>query len=338
MSNKKIVLTGIKPTGEIHLGNLLGAIKPALDLTRDQSYTHYLFVADYHALSVARDPVELKKLSLSVAASWLAFGLDPKQVIFYRQSDVPEIMEINWILTCMTSKGLMNRAHAYKALVQENEQAGREDIDHNIGMGIYSYPILMAADILAFDADLVPVGKDQLQHIEIARDIAQRFNHHYDKSGVGLKLPTALTQTAGSFIVGLDGRKMSKSYGNTIGVFENEKRLRKLVMKIQTDSTPPEAPKDPSQSHIFDIFKAVATPSETSELERRYHAGIAWGEAKQVLFEKLNEFLRSPREEYNRLMNEPTEIEQLLHEGSIKARVKACEVLDRLKKLIGISF
>lgn len=335
MTNKKIVLTGIKPTGEIHLGNFIGAIKPALELAHDSQYKNYLFVADYHAFTVMHDPAELKHATYSVAATWLALGLDPDKICFYRQSDVPQIMELNWILTCMTSKGLMNRAHAYKALTQANEEAGREDLDHNIGMGIYSYPILMAADILCFDANFVPVGRDQVQHIEIARDIAQRLNHHM-KNDV-LILPDAMVPTVGHSVPGLDGRKMSKSYNNSIPLFVPEKKLRKLIMKIATDSTPPEAPKDPNTSTIFDIYSALASETEIKALAQHYQRGIGWGEAKQVLFEKVNEVLAPCRERYEYLMSNTDEIDTILAKGAEEAKAKAQEVLDRVKKSIGIS-
>jgi len=330
----KTVLTGVKPTGEIHLGNYLGAIKPAIEMSLDPNYQNFLFIADYHAFTAVHDAKELQESIYHVACAWLALGVDPIKVIFYRQSDVKAIFEINWILNCMTSKGLMNRAHAYKALVQQNIDEGRAEEDHNIGMGIYSYPILMAADILSFDADYIPVGKDQVQHIEIARDIAQRINHHF---GDVLKLPAAMVPKTGHSVVGLDGRKMSKSYGNTIPLFLPEKKLQKLINRITTDSTPPEAPKDPAQSNIFEIYSAMATPEEIEHLRKRYQVGISWGEAKAILFEKVNSVVAGPRAKYEELINNKPYIDQILQEGAKKASVKAEEVLARLRTAIGIS-
>ena len=241
------VLTGIKPTGTIHLGNLVGAIRPALRLA-EQGLDAMYFIADYHALTTVQPPehtaADMQQLVYEIAAAWLAFGLDPERVVFYRQSDIPELFELTWVFDCFTSKGWMNKAHAYKALIAD--KSPDEDVDAGINMGVYSYPMLMAADIIAFDVDLVPVGKDQVQHVEIARDIAQRINSAYGNDL--LRLPRAKLEEHAAVLPGLDGRKMSKSYGNVIPLFAPAKQLEKLIMKIATDSTPPEAPKDPETS------------------------------------------------------------------------------------------
>ena len=278
------VLTGIKPTGSPHVGNLLGAIRPALRLV-DEGLDAMYFIADYHALTSIHDRAQLSHLTHEVAATWLALGLDPARVTFYRQSDVPEVFELTWILDCFTAKGWMNKAHAYKAVVQANQEAGNADADAGVNMGLYSYPVLMAADILAFDVDYVPVGKDQVQHIEIARDIAQKINHTY-KAEV-LKLPAAKLEAHSAIVPGLDGKKMSKSYGNTVPLFATAKELKKTINRIVTDSTPPEQPKDPEASTIFQIYKAVATPDEVRALADRYRSGIGWGDAKNALYERL---------------------------------------------------
>jgi len=243
MANQLTLLTGIKTTGTPHLGNFAGAIRPAIEASRNPGVRAYYFLADYHALINVWDPDAMARSTLEIAAAWLALGLDPERCVLYRQSDIPEIFELTWMLSCLTAKGLMNRAHAYKAAVAENEAAGlAEDPDRGITMGLYNYPVLMAADILMFKADRVPVGRDQLQHLEMTRDIAARFNHHF---GEHLALPEALIQDESAVIAGLDGRKMSKSYGNVIPIFGTSKQLRKLIMRIKTDSSPPEAPKDP---------------------------------------------------------------------------------------------
>lgn len=330
---KKTLITGIKPTNAPHLGNYLGAIRPALDLAEDPQFRSLLFVADYHALTVVHDAKLLKQWTYEVAATWLACGLNPDNTVIYKQSDVPEVFELSWILSCMTAKGLMNRAHAYKAKVQENEEAGKADVDFGVNMGLYTYPILMAADILLFDVDVVPVGEDQVQHVEIARDIAQRFNNTF---GETLKVPVHMVREGVKTVPGLDGRKMSKSYGNHIPLFCDEKTLRKLVMKIKTDSSPPEAPKNPDDSLIMDIFKAFATSQEVEDLVARYRAGIGWGEAKQILFEKLNSVLAPKRDHFNDLLSHPAEIDRVLAEGAKKAREMAKSVLNRARQAIGI--
>ncbi len=329
----KRVLTGIKSTGQPHLGNYLGAMRPAIQMTKklDQQES-YLFIPDYHSLISVHDGNELRQSNYMVAATWIACGLDPDKTVVYRQSDVPEIFELNWILSCFTPKGFMNRAHAYKARLQDNEEQGRSDLDTGVSMGLYNYPVLMAADILLFSADEVPVGEDQVQHIEFARDIAQKFNHAY---GDILKLPKPVISLAKT-IPGLDGRKMSKSYNNHIPVFAPEKKLRKLVMKIKTDSSAPEDPKDPSQSTIFDLFKEFSSKDEQLDLAKRYETGIGWGEAKQALFEKMNEELAPKREVYEVTMADIDALEKVLAAGAEKARVVARKLLGEVRSAIGV--
>ncbi len=279
----KTYLTGIKPTGMPHIGNVAGAILPAIKASENNQKDRFLyFIADYHSLTSTRDPAELKKYVIEVAATWLAFGLDPKKVIFYKQSDVPEIFELNWILSCLTPKGDLNRAHSYKDCVQKNKEKD-EDPDHGVSMGLFNYPVLMSADILLFGTHYVPVGKDQIQHIEIARSIAQRFNVLYKKN-IFIE-PKELVAEESAVIVGLDGRKMSKSYDNTIPALIPEKKLQKLIYKITTDSLPPEAPKDPHTSHIFELYKTFATKEKTNLLEQRFREGIAWGACeRRIIF------------------------------------------------------
>lgn len=328
------VLTGIKPTGSPHIGNLLGAIRPALALA-NQGLEAMYFIADYHALTTIKDAKELRQLTYEVAAAWLAFGLDPERTLFYRQSDIPEIFELAWVFTCFTSKGWMNKAHAYKAIVAEREAAGETDVDAAINMGLYCYPILMAADILAFDVDLVPVGRDQVQHVEIARDIGQRINHTYGREV--LRLPKAKIDDNTATVPGIDGRKMSKSYGNQIPLFAPPKQLKKIVSSIVTDSLPPEAPKDPDSSTIFAIYKAIATPEETRALAERFRAGIGWGDAKKLLFERIEAEVAEARTRYEALMADTAKIDALLAAGAAKARVTARATLDRVRSAIGIA-
>ena len=328
----KIILTGIKPTGRIHLGNYIGAIKPALELANNSEYKAAYFIADYHGLTKIHDGDEMKKLSYMNAATWLALGLDPNKVIFYRQSDIPEIFELNWILACFTSKGLMNRAHTYKTMVETNKENHR-DIDQGINMGVFSYPILMAADILLFKTETVPVGKDQIQHVEIARDIAESFNHIYGDTFV---LPNYRVQESTSVLPGLDGRKMSKSYNNTIPLFEEPNQLFKLINRIKTDSLPAEAEKNPDQSIIFKLFKEFASPIEIANMRNRFVTGIGWGEAKKELFVVMNQFLEEPREKYNKLMASPKKLDEILHYGAEKAREVSQPFLKEIKRKIGL--
>jgi tryptophanyl-tRNA synthetase len=327
----EVVLTGIKPTGVPHIGNYVGAIKPAVAASTKPGALLYFFLADYHA--VGGDANAVARSTLEIAASWLAVGLDPHKVVFYRQSDVPEILELTWILHCVTAKGLMNRAHAYKAAVAENEAVPDRDPDQGIMMNLYSYPMLMAADILLFKAAKVPVGKDQKQHVEMARDIAQRFNHNFGDTFV---LPDAVIGEHVATLPGLDGRKMSKSYGNVIPLFTDDKALRKLVMKIKTNSLEPGQPKDPADSALFDIYRAFATDDEAAAIRARYAQGIAWGEMKQVLFERINVELAPARAEYDRLLAAPGEVEALLQRGAEKARAVSRPFIAEIRKRIGI--
>ncbi|NIK76488.1 tryptophanyl-tRNA synthetase [Paenibacillus castaneae] len=330
MANK-IVLTGIKPTGKVHIGNYIGAIKPALQLANHTDYTSLYFIADYHGLTFIQDRNEFNQLSYGIAATWLALGLDPEKVVFYRQSDVPEIFELSWILSCTASKGLMNRAHAYKAIRDMNEQS-EIDPDTGVNMGLFTYPILMAADILLFQSDLVPVGKDQIQHVEIARDIAESFNRTF---GEAFKLPHYLVDDNTAVIPGLDGRKMSKSYNNTIPLFESSDMLSKLINKIKTDSIPPTEPKNPDSSSIFTLYSEFAEQDQVARMRNRFESGISWGEAKNELFQVMNSFLERPRNKYDELLANPEQIDAILSHGAQKARAIAAPLLEKVKKQIG---
>lgn len=330
---KKRVLTGVTTTGIPHLGNYVGAIRPAIAAAADPAAESFLFLADYHGIIKCHDPEVIHASTQAVAATWLACGLDPERTTFYRQSDIPEVPELNWILTCITAKGLMNRAHAYKAAVQANLDAGQTDQDHGVEMGLYSYPILMSADILMFNAHEVPVGRDQIQHVEMTRDIAQRFNHRFKELFV---LPEAKVDDNVELLVGLDGRKMSKSYGNTIPLFESEKKLQKAVNKIITNLKEPGEPKTPDESPLFDIYKAFATPAETAEFTQMLADGLAWGEAKKLLCAKLNEELAPKRERFHELTAQPAQIEDILQAGAAKARKQARELLDQVRDAVGI--
>ncbi|MGV3488708.1 MAG: tryptophan--tRNA ligase [Tuberibacillus sp.] len=328
---QKIVLTGIKPTGDLHIGNYVGAIRPAIELINEPDIQPVYFIADFHALTSMHHREELHSRTYEIAAAWLAFGLDPEKVLFYRQSDIPEIFELNWILSCQTSKGLLNRAHAYKAKVEENVEADR-DPDAGINMGLFNYPVLMAADILMFHTNLVPVGKDQIQHVEIARDIAENFNRTY---GETFTLPEALVGEDTAVIPGLDGRKMSKSYGNVIPLFEDEKKLRKHIFKIKTDSKLPEEPKDPNDSILVDIFRAFANPEEIADYENKFREGIGYGDAKQILFEQVNRKLEEPRRIYHELVNDKEKLNKLLEIGAEQAREKAHQFMTEVRNKIG---
>ncbi|PIE83074.1 MAG: tryptophan--tRNA ligase [Candidatus Contendobacter odensis] len=329
----EITLTGITTTGTPHLGNYVGAILPAIEASHRQGVQSFYFLADYHALVKCHDPEQVHRSRLEVAATWLALGLDTDNAIFYAQSDIPEILELTWLITCVTAKGLMNRSHAYKAAVADNVEGADNDPDKGINMGLFCYPVLMAADILMFKASKVPVGKDQVQHLEMARDIAARFNHLYGEHFV---LPEAVVDERAAILVGLDGRKMSKSYGNTIPLFEPEKKLRKLVMRIKTNSLPPEAPKDPGTCTLFQIYQAFATPEESTAIRARYAQGIGWGEMKQILFESLNARLSEPRQRYHELLQAPGHIEQILKRGAAKAREYSVPFLEELRRAVGI--
>ncbi|GAB5490204.1 MAG: tryptophan--tRNA ligase [Phototrophicaceae bacterium] len=330
-TKKKTSLTGIKPTGTPHLGNYLGAIKPALELVED--YKAFYFIADYHGLTTIRDKKEMKQHTYEVAATWLALGLDPEEVVFYRQSDVPEVFELTWVLSCFTGKGWLNRAHAYKASVDSNAEAGH-DPDDGINVGLYNYPVLMAADIILFNTDVVPVGQDQRQHLEIARDIANAFNYVY---GNTLVPPEALILENVATVPGLDGRKMSKSYGNTIELFAPSKKLRKQVMRIVTDSKTPEEPKNPDDNNIFNIYKHFATPDMIAENRKKYtEGGVGYGDLKQELFEVLDAHFSDPRERYNELMADRKEIDAILGRGAEFARRIASRTVSKVRRKIGI--
>ncbi|NRA20101.1 MAG: tryptophan--tRNA ligase [Oceanospirillaceae bacterium] len=331
--SKKTVLTGITTTGTPHIGNYLGAIKPAITASEQPGFESYFFLADYHALVKCHDPERVARSSREIAATWLAMGLDTDKATFYRQSDIPEIPELSWILTCMTSKGLMNRSHAYKASVDANQASGKTELDDGISMGLFSYPILMAADILMFNADIVPVGKDQIQHIEMTRDIAGRFNSTYTEL---FNLPTAQVDEETKLIPGLDGRKMSKSYDNTLPLFCSSQQLYKLIKQIDTDSKQPGEPKDPDSSTVFQLYNCFANEAETMQMREQYLNGIGWGDAKKELFEFLDEKLAAPRNEYNRLMNDLPFVESVLLKGAEKARAKTVPLMDKIRIAAGI--
>jgi tryptophanyl-tRNA synthetase len=330
----EVVLTGIKPTGQpgmLHIGNYVGAMKPAVAASKNPSVQSYFFLADYHA--IGGDADSLARSTLEIAASWLAVGLDPSKVMLYRQSDVPEIPELTWILHSVTAKGLMNRAHAYKAAVAENEATPGRDPDQAVMMTLYSYPILMTADILMFKAAKVPVGRDQKQHVEMARDIAQRFNHHFGETFV---LPEAVIGDNIATLPGLDGRKMSKSYGNVIPLFAGEKELRKLIMKIKTSSLEPGQPKDPNDSALYEIYRAFASDTDAAAVRARYAEGIGWGEMKQLLFERINAEIAPARAQYERLLANPREVEEMLRHGAEKARAMSRPFLAEIREKVGI--
>jgi len=324
-------LTGITTSGTPHLGNYVGAIRPAVETSKNKKLVSYYFLADYHSLIKNHDPKLRKQSALEIAAAWIALGLDYENCVFYRQSDIPEIPELTWILTSLTAKGLMNRAHAYKAAVAGNEE--HNDPDKGITMGLFSYPVLMAADILMFNAKKVPVGKDQVQHLEMTRDIAARFNHIYKKLFI---LPEVVVDESSAVLAGLDGRKMSKSYNNYIPLFDTQKRLRKLIMKIKTNSLGPDEPKNPDTCTLFSIYRAFASESQTEEMAERYRRGIAWGTMKQELFEYIDEILKTPRTRYEELIKNPSDIDEILMKGAMKAREFSIPFLEKIRKTIGI--
>ena len=331
--SRRRVLTGITTTGTPHLGNYVGAIRPAIAASHDESVESFYFLADYHALIKSDDPARVRQSSKEIAATWLALGLDTERSLFYRQSDIPEILELTWVLNCQAAKGLMNRAHAYKAAVQANLDAG-EDPDFGITMGLFSYPVLMAADILMFNAAEIPVGRDQIQHVEMARDIAQRFNHHF---GELLTPPTAVVDDTVAVLRGLDGRKMSKSYNNTIPLFETEKKLQKSINRIKTNLLEPGEPKDTEDSTVFQIWEAFATPAQVEQMRVQFADGIAWGEAKKQLFALVNDELAPARERYHALMQDPAHIEDELQRGAERARSVAGELMAKVRDAVGIS-
>ncbi|WP_075178791.1 tryptophan--tRNA ligase [Neptunomonas phycophila] len=331
--SKKTVLTGITTSGTPHIGNYLGAIKPAINASQNDAFQSFFFLADYHALIKCQDPARVAQSSREIAATWLALGLDTDKATFYRQTDIPQITELSWILSCLTSKGLMNRAHAYKASVDANRDAGNPDLDDGVTMGLFSYPVLMAADILMFNADIVPVGKDQIQHIEMARDVARRFNHTYEPL---FALPEAQVDEATQLIPGLDGRKMSKSYDNTIPLFCSSDQLRKLINQIVTDIKAPGEPKDPDNSTLFQLYSLFANEQETSVMRQRYLEGIGWGDAKKELFEFLDSQLTQPRNRYNELMNDLGTVEAILQKGAEKAKAVSEPFMEKVRIAAGI--
>ncbi|WP_136474667.1 tryptophan--tRNA ligase [Pseudomonas sp. DG56-2] len=329
------ILTGITTTGTPHLGNYAGAIRPAILASREPGVDSFYFLADYHALIKCDDPQRIQRSRLEIAATWLAGGLDPERVTFYRQSDIPEIPELTWLLTCVAAKGLLNRAHAYKASVDKNLENG-EDPDAGISMGLYSYPVLMAADILMFNANKVPVGRDQIQHVEMARDIGQRFNHLFGQGKEFFAMPEALIEESVATLPGLDGRKMSKSYDNTIPLFTSAKDMKDAISRIVTDSRAPGEAKDPDNSHLFTLFQAFATPDQAEVFRGELLQGLGWGEAKQRLFQLLDNQLSEPRERYHQLISRPADLEDILLAGAQKARKVATPFLEQLREAVGL--
>lgn len=332
---KTRILTGITTSGTPHLGNYAGAIHPAVIASQQQNVDSFYFLADYHALIKCNNPQRIQRSRLEIAATWLASGLDPEKVTFYRQSDIPEIPELMWLLTCVSAKGLLNRAHAYKAAVDKNHEIG-EDPDAGISMGLFCYPVLMAADILMFNAHKIPVGRDQIQHVEMARDIAQRFNQLFGQGKELFTLPEALIEESVATLPGLDGRKMSKSYDNTIPLFTTAKDLKEAIAKIVTDSKAPGEAKDPDNAHLFTIYKAFATTMQTEQFYHDLKAGLAWGEAKQQLFDLINAQLEQPREKYHDLMSKPHVMEDILQAGAEKARNISKPFLQELREAVGL--
>jgi tryptophanyl-tRNA synthetase len=333
---RPVSLTGIKPTGVPHLGNYVGAIRPALALA--ERYDAYYFIADYHALTTVRDPALLDEYTRSVAATWLACGLDPERVVFYRQSDVPETFELAWVFSCLTAKGLLNRAHAYKAAVDRNREAGEADLDAGVSMGLYNYPVLMAADIVVMEAEVVPVGRDQIQHVEYARDIAERFNLAYGARRA-LTVPRHVVDEAADAhtMPGLDGRKMSKSYDNTIPLFAPPDELTRLIKRLKTDSTPLEAPKDPDTSALFGVYRQFATSEQREDLRARMLAGgLGWGHIKQELSALVAGYLSGPRERYAELMDDRAGLDAILAGGAERARERARRVIAGVRTAIGV--
>lgn len=321
------LLTGIKPTGVPHLGNYVGAIQPALEKIQNLKGQSYLFIADYHALTTLPSSQEFKQNVYEVTSAWLACGTDPNKTIMYKQSDIPELFELYWVLSCLTPKGLLNRSHSYKAYIQEKKE------DSHIQMGVFNYPILMAADILLFQSDFVPVGSDQLQHLEIARDLAGKFNHTFKTS---LMVPPEPLKEEQTSLPGIDGRKMSKSYNNHIPLFCSSEELKKKIMKIKTDSLPPTAPKDPQASIVFQIYKEFATAQQTQDLENKLKKGCGWGEVKLELFELLEKKFQTQKDTYQTLLSNKKKLDQILHDGAVKARLKAKEVMQKVRKTTGV--
>jgi tryptophanyl-tRNA synthetase len=325
-------LTGITTSGTPHLGNYVGSIRPSVQASRRADVESFYFLADYHALIKIDEPARIQRSTLEIAASWLAAGLDPERVVFYRQSDVPEIPELTWFLTCVIGKGVLNRAHAYKAAVDKNTAAGT-DPDSDVTAGLFMYPVLMGADILMFNAHQVPVGRDQIQHIEMARDMAHSFNHRYGEHFVP---PEAAIDEHVATLPGLDGRKMSKSYDNTIPLFASRAELKKLIGGIVTDSKAPQEPKSTEGSALFQIYQAFASTQETAAMRQAYADGIAWGDAKQLVFERIDQEIAPMREAYLALINNPAKIEAILRAGATRARAIATPFMGRLRHAVGL--
>ena len=329
---KQIALTGLKPSGAPHIGNYLGMLKPSLELA--EKFQALYFIPDYHALTTVRDRKQLADLTYQAAATWLALGLNPDEGIIYRQSDIPEVFELAWALSCFTAKGLLNRAHAYKAIVDDNIAAGRE-ADKNINIGLFTYPVLMAADILLFGTHFVPVGLDQQQHLEITRDVALTFNKNY---GNVLTIPEAVIRKEVMTIPGTDGRKMSKSYNNVIPIFAPPDQVLKPVKRIVTDSKRPEEPKDPDECNIFAIYQHFAEADAVAAKRQLYlEGGLAYGAMKQELFELLDSAFADKRDRYNALMNNTDELDRILENGAEKARAIAAPIMAKVRKAIGVS-
>ena len=331
---RKIILTGITPSGAPHVGNYIGAIKPALEMAKNPQIKSCFFIADYHSLIKLWDPKSRQEYIYDIAATWLSLGLDPEKTIFYRQSDITEILELYWILTSVTAKGLLNRTHAYKAILDYNRVNNKKNFDQGVTMGLFNYPILMAADMIAFNTDLVPVGKDQIQHVEIARDIANRFNNIYCTQL--LKAPKVLVDHKTQTIPGIDGRKMSKSYNNTIPLFAESKKLRKLIMKIVTNSQPSNEAKLIQNCTIFSLYQHFSTQNEIIKFEKYYKQGICWKEAKSILFEKMDKVLKPARQRYKELIAKPKIIDRHLKLGAEKARESIKRLLKKIKETVGI--
>ncbi|WP_368642150.1 tryptophan--tRNA ligase [Castellaniella ginsengisoli] len=330
------VLTGITTSGTPHLGNYAGAIRPAIQASTQPGVDAFFFLADYHALIKCDDPERIARSRLEIAATWIAAGLDTDRTTFYRQSDVPEIPELCWMLNCVTAKGLMNRAHAYKASVDANVAKSVEP-DDGVTMGLFSYPVLMAADILMFNAHRVPVGRDQIQHLEMARDIAQRFNHLYGRGEDLFVLPEVQIDEDVATLPGLDGRKMSKSYDNTIPLFEGGlKALKAAVARIVTDSRLPGEPKDAEGAHLYTLYRAFATSGQAADFRAALEGGLGWGEAKQALCERIEAQIGPMRERYADLMAHPERIEDILRAGAAKARRTATPLMARLREAVGL--
>jgi len=328
---KKTYLTGIKPTGVPHIGNYFGAILPAIEIMKQNKFKCFYFIADYHALTTIKENKALKELIFEVACIWLGCGIDPKKVVFYKQSDISEIFEITTIINNITPKGLLNRAHAYKAVVDETKEKGLEQ-DSLVNMGLYMYPVLMTSDIITMNTNFVPIGEDQKQHIEIARDIVKAFNKNYGNVFV---MPTEIISKNASLVLGLDGRKMSKSYNNIIPLFESEEKLKKIISQIKTDSTLPNEPKD-KNSTVFQYYKLFATPSQIQDFSNKFDTGISWAQAKNELFNIMNNYLSPMRKKYNFYKENPQLVDEILIQGAKKARKVAKQTLLLVKQSLGV--